>query len=348
MKRTWWLWITLACAPLATVAQTVTLLPSALELPRRIGPLEHDGKPHHFPDKRLGSAYQYNGNGQSLTVYVYDAGVKDIPDGPDSVPTCEQFEEAKEGVMQANYAGARLKSEQLVRLSAPAELPLAREAVFEFKIEGRPAHSYVWITGGANLFMKMRFTADAALRDELPATRRAILTAFGDAIERFLPAAAPATATATAEEPKKDGTSLVIHSMDVSQADMSSGMIYLATVSALAEKYPESVPVCGGRVVPTYAMELAAFGSMLAMQMTDSDSSTGKKLAAIEEAGYLDEYVWTDRHREAWGDKAPDGLKLSAFKKWRKKNLKDFSVHDIGSVEFRQPRPLPIESAGVP
>jgi len=345
MKRTWWLGITLASAPLAAVAQAVSLLPSPLELPRRIGPLEHDDKPHHFPDKRLGSAYQYNGSGQSLTVYVYDAGVKDIPDGPDSVPTCEQFEEAKSGVMQANYAGAMLKSEQMVRLSAPDELPLAREAVFEFKIEGRPAYSYVWITGGANLFMKMRFTADAALRDELPTTRRAILTAFGDAIERFLPAAAPAPAEAPE---KKDGTRMVIHSMDASQADMSAGMIYLATLSALADKFPDSVPACGGRVVPTYAMELGAFGSMLAMQMTASESTTGKKLVAIEEAGYLDEYVWTDRHREAWGDKAPDGLKLSAFKKWRKKNLKDFSVHDIGSVEFGQPRPLPIESADAP
>ncbi len=82
-------------------------------------------------------------------------------------------------------------------------------------------------------------------------------------------------------------------------------------------------------------MELGAFGSMLAMQMTASESTTGKKLVAIGEAGYLDEYVWTDRHREAWGDKAPDGLKLSAFKKWRKKNLKDFSVHDIGSRRVR-------------
>jgi len=345
MKTTWWLWITLACAPLAAVAQTVSLLPSPLELPRRIGPLEHDGKPHHFPDQRLGSAYQYNGAGQSLTVYVYDAGIKEIPDGTDSVPTCEQFEEAKAGVMQANYAGPVLKSEQLVRLSAPDELPLAREAAFEFKIEGRPAYSYVWITGGANLFMKMRFTADAALRDELPATRRAILNAFGSAIERVLP---PVPAPAPAEAPeKKDGTRLVIHSMDASQADMSAGMIYLATLSALAEKFPESVPACGGRVVPTYGMELAAFGSMLAMQMT-SESTTGKKLVAIEQAGYLDEYVWTDRHREVWGAKAPDGLKLSAFKKWRKKNLKDFSVRDIGSVEFASPRPLPTEAADAP
>jgi len=344
MKKTGWLWITLAGVPLAVAAQTVTLLPSPLELPARIGPLEHDGAPHHFPDKRLGSAYQYEGNGQTLTVYVYDLGLKNIPDGSDSVETCGQFEEAKAGVIQADYADTVLKSEQLVRLSPPDDLPLAREAVFEFKIDGRPAHSYVWITGAANLFMKMRFTADASLGSELPATRRAILTAFGKAVERFRPAVAPASTDATG----KEGSRLVIHSLAGSQKDMTAGMIYLATLSALADKNPASIPPCGGRLVPTYDMEFAAFSSMLAVQLAAPDSTVGQKLVAIEKAGFLDEFVWTERHRDDWGDQAPDDLKLSSYKKWRKKNLRDFRITDIGAVEFTRLRPLPIEAADAP
>jgi len=100
--------------------------------------------------------------------------------------------------------------------------------------------------------------------------------------------------------------------------------------------------------VPTYGMELAAFESMLVMQAATPDSPAGKKLAAIEKAGFLGEYIWTDRHRDTWGDQAPDELKLSSYKKWRKKNLKDFSVHDMGAVEFTRPRPLPIEAANAP
>ena len=352
MNRTWWLWITLAGVPLAVSAQTVTLLPSPLELPARIGPLLHDGAPHHFSDPRLGSAWQYDGEGQSLTVYVYDLGIKNIPDGSDSVETCEQFEQAKGDVFQAKYPGTEFKSEQLVRLSPPADLPLAREAVFEFKVDGRPAHSFVWITGSANLFMKMRFTADASLGNELPATRRAILTAFGNAVERFQPPAVPTSTEASQKDGQKDGdkdgTRMVISSMDASQADMSAGLIYLATLSALAEKNPASVPACGGRLVPTYEMELAAFESLLVMQAATPGSTAGKKLAAIEKAGFLGEYVWIDRHRDNWGDQAPDGLKLSGYKKWRKKNLGDFSVRDIGAVEFTRPRPLPIEAADAP
>ena len=344
MKKTWWLWITLAGVPLAVAAQTVTLLPSPLELPARIGPLGHDGAPHHFPDKRLGSAYQYEGNGQTLTVYVYDLGLDNIPDGSDSLETCSQFEEAKAGVLQANYAGTVLKSEQRVRLSPPAELPLAREAVFEFSLDGRPAHSYVWITGAANRFMKLRFTADASLGSELAATRRAILTAFGKSVERFRQEAAPAST----EAPGKDGTRMLINSTDVSESDMTAGMIYLATLSALAEKNPESIPPCGGRLVPTYEMELAAFQSMLVMQAASPDSTAGKKLAAIEKAGFLGEFVWTERHRDAWGDQPPDDLKLSSYKKWRKKNLKNFHITDIGAVEFTTMRPLPIEPPDAP
>jgi len=352
MNRTWWLWITVAGVPLAVSAQTVTLLPSPLELPARIGPLQHDGAPHHFSDPRLGSAWQYDGEGQSLTVYVYDLGIKNIPDGSGSVETCEQFEQAKGDVIQANYPGTEFKSEQLVRLLPPAELPLAREAVYEFKVDGRPAYSYVWITGTANLFMKMRFTADASLRNELPATRRAILTAFGNAVERLQPAAVPTSTEGSQKGGEKDddkeGTRMVINSMDASQADMSAGLIYLATLSALAEKNPASIPACGGRLVPTYEMELAAFESMLVMQAATPDSTAGKKLAAIEKAGFLGEYVWIDRHQANWGDQAPDGLKLSGYKKWRKKNLRDFSVRDIGAVEFTRPRPLTIEAADAP
>jgi hypothetical protein len=322
----------------------VALLPSPLELPARIGALQHDGTPHHFSDPRLGSAWQYDGEGQSLTVYVYDLGIKNIPDGTDNVETCQQFEEAKADVIQAKYADTVFKSEQLVRLSPPAELPLAREAVFEFKIDGRPAYSYLWITGAANLFMKIRFTADASLRNELPATRRAILTAFGNAVEHFRPPAAPTTT----EAPEKEGTRMVLSSMDVSQSDMTAGIMYLATLSALAEKNPQSVPACGGRLVPTYEMELAAFESLLVMQAATPDSTAGKNLRAIGKAGFLGEFVWIDRHRDDWGNQAPDGLKLSGYKKWRKKNLRNFSVRDIGAIEFTRPRPLPIEAADAP
>ena len=336
--KTGWLWISCTGAPLAVFAQAVTLSPTKLELPATIGPLVFDGSPHHFEDPRLGSAYQYNGDRQSLTVYLYDLGEKAVPDGPDSVQTCEQFEEAKAGVMQAKYPGTVLKAEQMVRLSQGDNPLLAREAVFEFKIDGRPAQSYVWITGTSSRFMKMRFSADASLGKQIAETRRAILDAFGQSIARVppVPVAAPA-----AEPAKKHR--MVVYGLDASPEEMALGVAYLGVLGAVADKFPESMPPCGGPVIPTYQVELATYQSMLAMKLA-SEGEIAAKLQATEKAGFLEEFVWVDRHQESWGKKAPDGLDLSAYKKWRKKNLKNFKVNDFGRLENNSPRPLAIEA----
>ena len=335
--KTWWLWISCAGAPLAVFAQTVALTPTKLELPARIGPLQFDGEPHHFEDPRLGSAYQYNGPMQSLTVYLYDLGEKSVPDGPDSVQTCQQFEEAKAGVMQAKYPDTVLKTEQLVRLSQGETPLLAREAVFEFKIDGRPAQSYVWITGTSTRFMKMRFSADASLGKQIAESRRAILNAFGESIARV-----PPVPTAPGAEPEKKH-SMVIYRVDASEDEMALGLMYLGTLGAVADKFPESRPPCGGPVVPTYEAELVTYKTMLAMGLT-SEGEIVTKLQATEKAGFLEELVWVDRHQDSWGKKAPTDLDLSGYKKWRKKNLKNFKVNDFGRLENNVPRPLPIEA----
>lgn len=335
--KTWWLWVSCAGAPLAAFSQSVTLAPSPLELPARIGALEYDRTPHTFEDPRLGSAYQYNGPRQSLTVYVYDLGVKGIPDGPDSVPTCEQFEEAKAGVVQADYPDTELKSEQLARLSQGDKPVLAREAMFEFKIDGHPTRSYVWITGSANQFVKMRFSADATLGAQIDESRRAILNALGESLARV-----PPVPTTTDTEPEKKKRSMVVYGLDASQEEMTLGILYLGTLGAVTDKFPESLPPCGGPVIPTYGAELATFQTVMAMHGA-SDGPLKRKLDAIEQAGFLEEYIWVDRHQESWGKNAPDALDLPGYKKWRKKNLKNFKIKDFGRLENNEVRPLPIE-----
>ena len=131
----------------------------------------------------LGSSYQYLGRGLSLTIYVYDAGVEAIPDGADNIPVCDQFEDAKNGVTKAGYRDMALKSEQMVRLAPPGDVLLAREAVFEFVRQERKTISYVWVTAAAKNFIKLRFSLDAELRDEVPEARRALLDALGEAVQ---------------------------------------------------------------------------------------------------------------------------------------------------------------------
>lgn len=329
----------LACMTLASTASRadpVKLLPGPFELPERIGPMRFDGKPHQYDDPRLGASYQYLGGGLSLTVYVYDLGAENIPDGGDTRLACEAFEGAKGDVLHAGYQDLLVKSEQLARLDPAAERPTAREAVFEYTRADQPTVSFLWVTGAAKEFVKLRFSVNTQYRDELVEARRTVLTTLGDALKPHLGPVDPEAGkhksqmNLTASDPEEAGTALS----------------YLVALAAAAEGHPGILPPCGGDFVPDYAQELAAFESVLSMKKAmGKQTKLTKRLDEIAAAGFLDEFVWTYRHHDAWGDQPPDGLELPAFDRWRKKNLRRFTVPEFGHISYDVPRPLPLEPA---
>ena len=109
-------WVVLITLTVAAVAaplgdNTVRLAPSQLKLPQNIGPLRFNGQ-NRFSDRRLGRSYSYNASGISLSIYVYDYGIENIPDGSESVPLCEQFEGARNEIERGgNYENVVLRSE---------------------------------------------------------------------------------------------------------------------------------------------------------------------------------------------------------------------------------------------
>ena len=323
----------LACMTLAAHADPVKLLPGPYELPDRIGPMRYDGQAHKYDDPRLGSSYQYLGGGLSLTVYVYDLGTENIPDGGDTRLACEAFEGAKNDVLHAGYQNMRVRSEQLARLDPGAETPTAREAVFEYTRNDHPTVSYLWVTGASKQFVKLRFSVDDKYRDELIEARRTVLTALGDALKPHLGPMDP--------EVGRKKTSVNINSAN-DPAVMGTAFEYLIFLTADGIEHQENLPLCGGELVPDFAHELAAFRSLA----TDGKpSKLTRKLADIDRAGFLDEFVWSFRHREDWGNQPPEGLELAKFDSWRKKKLKNFTTPDFGSVTYDVPRPLPLEPA---
>jgi len=322
--------------------QKVKFAPTGIELPRRIGPVETDGEMHSFGDPALGVAYQYDGDGISLTVYVYDLGMPDIPDGADTIATCEEFENVKAGLLTSGYTHFTTKQERLVKLAPPAEVPLAREASFEFEFKGHPVVSYLWLTGAARNFVKVRFSIDAGMRDEVIDARRAILDALGEAVRPHLVPVDP--------NASKPGAALNFGMNDGSDDAVAADMLYLATLAALLDKSPQLGPVCGGQFVPDFGTDVDAYRTVavISNQGGDEKSRIGKHLALIDSAGFLEEFVWTDLHRDEWGKTIPQGLALADFKKWRKKNLKGFRLHPLGSVVVNHPRPLPLEPPDKP
>jgi hypothetical protein len=334
MARIWWMGV----AVFATLAhaEPVKLLPGPFELPERIGPMRFDGQPHKYDDARLGASYQYMGGGLSLTVYVYDLGAENIPDGGNTRLACEAFEGAKGDVQHAGYQNVVLKSEQLARLDPAAESPTAREAVFEYTRGDRPTISYLWVTGAAKRFVKLRFSVDEKYRDELAEARRVVLTTLGEALEPHLGPVTPDAGKAKTSMALNGGT-------DPDQ--LSAAIIYLASLDVGSDEHPEIIPLCGGELVPDFARELHAFQGLAAMSGAGKRTAFTRRLDEIAGAGFLEEFVWTYRHREEWGAQPPAGLELEAFDRWRAKKLKRLKVPDFGSVNYDTPRPLPLEPA---
>jgi len=338
MKNSWCIAFLLGCASVGAAADdTVRLLPTPLELPRRIGPLAFDGAPHKFEQPALGYAYQYLGRSLSLTIYVYDLGVADIPDGGDTNVTCEQFEQAKYDVTRAGYANTVLKSEQLVRLAPPDDALLAREALFEFEREGHPTISYLWLTGVAKNFVKLRFSLDSNLRDETAEARRAVLTALGEAIKPHL--------QKVVEPEEKSVAATAINLSGGKGDEMATSLMYLLLLSGLVDKSPAEGPLCGGEFEPPFDAELTVYKTLVSSEGLSGDSRLGKKLASAAEAGFLEELIWSERHRKSWGDSPPEGLDLAGYGPWKKKNLKRLRMPSFGSVVVGHPRPMPIETA---
>lgn len=336
----------LACVMTVSVAvagdagqDTVVLLPSPLELPKRIGPMLFSGEPHKYEDPALGVSYQYASDGISLTVYVYDAGITDLADGADTMPVCREFQSAKQGVTQA-YQKLELKGEQLVRLNPPDDLPLAREALYEYEREQRPTISFIWLTAAAEYFVKLRLSMDPRLRDELPDARRAVLSMVGEAIKPHLlpvdPNAAPTGAT------------LGVNLGGGSDEAMGAVLMYLMLLNAAAEQSPEQAPVCGGEFVPTFDAEIGLYRGLFAPGAGLGRSRLGKRMLQIDKAGFLEEFLWVERHRRAWGAAPPATLDLADFQAWRKKKLRRFQLPPFGTVTIDHPRRLPLEPRAPP
>lgn len=330
----------LACTTLASApgrAEPVRLLPGPFELPERIGPMRYDGKAHKYEDARLGASYQYLGGGLSLTVYVYDLGAENIPDGGDTRLACEAFEGAKGDVMHAGYQGMVVKSEQLARLDPAADTPTAREAVFEYTRADRPTVSYLWLTGASKEFVKLRFSVDDEYRDELIEARRTVLNALGEALKPHLGPAASAEGSRKA--------AINVNATD-DPDEVGTALMYALSLGADTDVHPELLPLCGGELVPDYAHELQAFQNLLTIaKESDKRTKFTRRLDEIAGAGFLDEFVWTERHQDSWCARPPDDLELAAFETWRRKHLKRFALPDFGHVRYDMPRPLPLEPA---
>jgi hypothetical protein len=329
------LWVASYAAPLGD--NTVRLDPSQLRLPQAIGPLRYSGE-NRFRDRRLGRSFNYNTAGISLSIYVYDYGLRALPDGADSIPLCEQFESAKREIERGgNYENVTLVSEYSRRLATGEDSQVAREAVYEFERRGVRAVSALWLTAVDGYFIKLRLSLRWEVADELDDARARILAAVQEAIEDRRPKPRELRAPAREALIEVDG--------EFEPETAALWIEYAAHLVTHARTHPQIRPVCGGRLRPDFAAELDARRAAL-----DAYRSRGPELRSsryfdellrVADAGLLPEYVWHYLRNEATDVEPPIELRMSEFEEYRLRELPDHIAQSGAHVRLNTVRVLP-------
>ena len=319
---------------------TVKLLPSKFRLLQNIGPMRYTGE-NRYNDRRLGRSFGYGTSGISLTIYVYDFGLRDLPDGPDSVAVCEQFERAKHEIeFGGNYQNVVLRGESTRRMKDIANAPQVREAHYELDRNGIHAVSILWLAAADGYFVKLRLSLRSEVADELEEARQQILADLADAL-----AARPARPVNATAQPPPESSIEIDPGNDAAEAQL--WVAYASELLAAARATPGAMPPCGGPLLPRFATELAARSSALREYLARDARPAGyfAELARIESAGFLDEYVW-HYLRDVDSEKTPPAaLDLAGFEAFRLRELAAHQVKTGARVRVNTVRTLPLAPA---
>jgi len=349
MRCAWLLPLVLGCGLACAAAlgdNTVKLAPSKLRLPQNIGPLRYSGE-GRFSDRRMGRSFGYNASGISLSIYVYDHGLKNVPDGADSPAACEQFESAKREIEQGgNYQNIELIHEASRRLRPPADSPAAREAQYRFDRNGIHAISVLWMTAANGYFIKVRLSLRAEYADELDEARAQVLDAVATAIENSPPSPGPAPTPMPAPPPEAAAIDLV---SNANPADAALWLVYAQSLIEFARAHPAILPPCGGVLIPGFDAELGARRAALDVYRARAAGAPGASyfdaLARIDAAGFLDEYVW-HYLRDTRRDITPAaGIDLAGFGVFDQHELAGHAAQSGAHVRFSEVRVLPLDPA---
>jgi hypothetical protein len=285
----------------------------------------------------LGRSFGYNASGISLNIFVYDYGIRNLADGPDSVAACEQYESAKAEIERGgNYENVVMRGEVSRPLRPGADLT-AREAIYQFERNGLSALSALWVTAADGFFIKLRLSMRTEIADELDDAREQILGSLAEAIDarprRVMPA-----------EPAPAESSIEMNASG-DPADAAMWLAYAVELTKYAREHPEAAPPCGGLFEAPYQLEvdarLAALREYRARPANGRRSGYFQVLSKVESAGFLDEYVWHFLHRDAWGAAPPHELSMGAFEEFRARELATHTAQSGAHVRISAIRVLP-------
>jgi|ERR1051326_2569381 hypothetical protein len=137
----------------------VALKEIGITLPKSIANIKYQVR-EDYDDKKLGYMIGYKNAKCNISLFVYDAGNKEIPNGKDGELVAKEFKQALADIKSAEKKGL-IKNLQVME----DELPLPKTvrssfatAGMTFDIDGGGCKSYVLLLGRSDRFFKLRIT----------------------------------------------------------------------------------------------------------------------------------------------------------------------------------------------
>jgi len=285
----------------------------------------------HEPRELYGVSYAYMREGMThgtLTCYVYNLGLGDIPDGADSERVRLEMQNSFQGVpqvwVQQGAAVAELWPVSAVRTKADNRL-FAYLGAHIIGHNGEANISLTVLTAYHGQFLKLRYTFPGndlqAAIDDLTGFVYHLYQANG----RDMP-----ELTLTKEPMTIAGQRNVAISFDDRRLPgTKAGKVWIAYgVMRLKYREDNQIPLPAvGDVRPGFAEEVFARSQAVKVYLDLKGSDPGwtdgywEALRTVEAAGYMAAYVWTHHHRHDWPH-SEKPAELAKFRKWQKKKLK--------------------------
>lgn len=121
------------------------------------------GKVQTFPKAELGYSVAYDTPGLAVTIYVYNLGLKKIPDGAKSDEVKDEMKRTVADLDRAKQAGLyksvkEIGKEETVALGKVKGAPSALRRQFEVERKDGVKLSAIYVTGYKDHFVKIRIT----------------------------------------------------------------------------------------------------------------------------------------------------------------------------------------------
>ena len=115
----------------------------------------------------------------------------------------------------------------------------------------------------------------------------------------------------------------------------------------VSRETPDTLPPCGGPLVPGFLAELAArrgaLREYIAREPAQRTSAYFSQLERIDAAGFLDEYVWHYLRNQSRDTLPPADLDMPAFETFRQRELPAHAVITGARVRVNTVRALPLD-----